>query len=132
MDEFCPMSNVRCCACGCQLVPPGAGTNADINFKITKKVATWKCPICGSFDIPDYPPRAMAIICDECARDNVPVRECVEFQGNGLVKYHDIEKLEDVSEALSKMKYYIGKKLGMSSATRNKLMLHAAREQSVN
>ena len=127
MNKFCPMNNVRCCACGCKLA-----SSAGTNFKITRKRATWKFPVFGGFDIPDYPPRAMAIICDECARESVPVRECVEYQSNGLVKYHDVEKLEDVSEALSKMKYYFGKKLGMSSAARNKWMLKAARERSIN
>lgn len=121
-DEIYAMKDIKCCACGCELAP-----SAGINFTITKKVATWKFPICGSFDIPDYPPRAMAIICDECARANVPVRECVEYQNNGLVKYHDVEKLEDVSEALSKTKYYFGRLFKL-----RKLIRKAAREQSVN
>ena len=75
----------------------------------------------------------MAIICDDCARDDVPVRECVEFQFAGPVKYHDVDSLEDVSAAVCKTKYYFGKNLGeMTPAARNKLMLKAAREWSVN
>ena len=125
--ENCGMKNLRCCSCGSRLAPC-----ASLNVAVTMKRATWKIPVFGGFDIPDYPPRAVAIICDECAIKKVPVRFCVEFQGSGRVKYHDIDSLEDVSAADWKLKYYFGKKFGLSSAARNKLMLRAARERSVN
>ena len=127
MDNLCPMNNVVCCSCGCKLVA-GVG----LNFVVTSKRATWKCPVFGGLDIPDCPARAIAIICDACDRGNVPPVDCVEFLDNGLVKYHELEKLEEVVQAEFKMKYYFGKKMGFSSAVRNRLMLKAARERSVN
>ena len=125
--ELCGTKNLKCCSCGCYLMPC-----AGLNIAVTMKRATWKCPVFGGFDVPDFPPRAVAIVCDDCARDNVPVRECVEFQVSGRVIYHDFDSLEDVSEAVCKMKYYFGKNFGRSSTARNKLMLKAARERSVN
>lgn len=126
-DDLCPMNNVVCCSCGCKLVA-GVG----LNLKVTSKRATWKCPVFGGLDIPDCPARAIAIICNVCFRDNVPPVDCVEFQGNGLVQYHELEKLEEVDQAAFKIKYYFGKKLGMRSAGRTKLMLKAARERRMN
>lgn len=125
--EHCGMKNLRCGSCGCHLTPC-----AGLNIVVTMKHATWKCPVFGGFDIPDYPARAVAIVCDDCARNNVPVRECVEFPSFGRVIYHDFDSLEDVNAADCKMKYYFGKKLGTSSAGRLRLMLKAARERSVN
>lgn len=125
--ENCGMKNLRCCSCGCRLAPC-----AGLNVTVTMKRATWKIPVFGGFDIPDYPPRAVAIICDDCARDNVPVRECVEFQFAGPVKYHDIDSLEDVSAAECKKKYYFGKNLGMNPAAWNKLKLRAAKGRNIN
>jgi hypothetical protein len=124
--ENCGMKNLKCCSCGCRLAPAG------LSVVITVKRATWKIPVFGGFDIPDYPPRAVAVVCDDCARNNVPIQRCVEFQRSGRVKYHDFDSLEDVSAAVCKMKYYLGKKWWSSSAGRNKLMLRAAREQSLN
>lgn len=126
-DEIYAMKDIKCCACGCKLAPSDG-----MNVTITMKRATWKCPVYGSLDDPDYPPRAVAILCDDCDRNNVPVRLCVEFQGNGRVKYHEVESLEDVSEAACKMKIYFGKKFELGSAARNKLMLRAASERGVN
>ena len=127
MDKICPMNNVFCCACGCKFVA-GVG----FNMMVTSKRATWKCPVFGGLDIPDCPARAIAIICNACARDNVPPVDCVEFLGNGLVQYHELKNLDEVDEAAFKMKYYFGKKMGFSSAVRNRLMLKAARERGVN
>jgi hypothetical protein len=124
----CGGMNLKCCSCGCRLAP------AVVNIVVTMKRATWKIPVFGGFDILDYPPRAVAIICDDCARNNVPVQRCVEFQRSGRAKYHDFDSLEDVSAADCKKKYYFGykAKLWSSSAGRTKLMLRAAREQSLN
>jgi len=127
MDNFCPMNNVVCCSCGCKLV---AGVS--LNFVVTSKRATWKCPVFGGLDIPDRPAQAIAVLCKACARDKVMPEYCIEFQDDGLVKYHEIKKLEELDDAAFQMKYYFGKKMGRSSADRNALMLKAARERSVN
>jgi len=127
MDNLCPMNKVVCCSCGCKLV-----AYVGLNFVVTSKRATWKCPVFGGLDIPDCPTRAIVIICNACARDNVPPVDCVEFQGGGLVQYHELEKLEEVDQAAFKMNYYFGKKMIRSSAARNELMLKAARERSEN
>jgi len=102
-----------------------------LNLAVTNKRASWKCPVFGGFDIPDYPPLAVAIICDDCAIKERQIWVCVEFVGGGLVKYHGLHELEEVSGAECKMKYYFGRKLGMGSPAR-KLVLKAARERSVN
>jgi len=116
-----------CCACGHKI-----DTKRGLNLAVTNKRATWKCPVFGGFDIPDYPPLAVAIICDCCAAGNARIRVCVEFVGGGLVKYHCLHELEEVSGAECKIKYYFGKKSGMSSVARLELMLKAARELNVN
>jgi len=123
----CSKLEILCCACGHKI-----NTRRGLNLAVTNKRATWKCPVFGGFDVPDYPALAVAVICDCCAAGNARIRVCIEFEGGGPVKYHDIDSLEDVSGAECKMKYYFGKKLGMSPAARNKLMLKAARERSVN
>ena len=125
--DSCPMNNVVCCSCGCKLMA-GVG----LNMVVTSRRATWKCPVFGGLDVPDCPARAIAIICNACARDNVPPVDCVEFQGNGLVQYHELKNLDEVDQAAFKMNYYFGKKLDLSSADRNKFMLKAARERGVN
>ena len=127
MIEKGGMKNLRCCSCGNRLGPcPG------FNIVVTGKRATWKWPVFGGFDVPDFPPRAVAVICGDCAKKNVPPRECVEFPSYGRVIYHDVDSLEDVSAADCKIIYYFGKKLGRSSAVRNKLMLRAGMDPSTN
>lgn len=120
--------NIKCCACGGTLE-----TSKVLNILVTKKIATWKYHIFGVLDCPGYPPKAMAFVCDECRKNEVKIRHCIEFEvSTGQVTYHDVDSLEDINEASCKMKYYFGKKLEEISAVRNKLMLKAARERSVN
>lgn len=121
--ENCSRLEIRCCACGCKL-----DTSAGLNIAVTVKRATWKCPVFGGFDIPDHPPRAVAIICDDCANKNKQIWVCVEFEGGGFVKYHGMHNLEDVSPSLAKLKYYFGRKMARAW----KLILRAARQQSEN
>ena len=123
MDKPCPMNNVLCCSCGCKLV---AGTS--LNFVVTPKRATWKCPVFGGLDIPDCPAHAIAVVCKACARDNVLPKYCIEFQDDGLVKYHETEKLEELDDAAFKMSYYFGKKTDRVQ----QMIWKAARQRSVN
>jgi len=121
------MKNLKCCACSLKIQQVG-----EWNVVITSKLAFWKCPVYGNLDDPDFPPRAVAIVCDDCAREHSKVIYCVEFLSSALVKYHCLDSLDEVKMAESKMKYYFGKKLGLSSIGRNKLMLKAAKERSSN
>jgi len=122
--------NVKCCACGCTLE-----TSAFMTLCITSKIATWKIPIFGSLDCPDFPPRATAYVCDVCLINKTNIRYCIEFEiSTGQVTYHDVDSLVDINAASCKKKHYFGKliNLEMSSPARNKFMLKAARERSVN
>ncbi len=104
----------------------------ELNVVITRKRASWKCPIYGNFDDPDFPPRAVAIVCDKCARAGVKITFCVEFQSNMVVKYHTLENLDEVNVAEIKMKHYFGKKFVLSSLARKKLLLRAAKGGNKN
>lgn len=110
--------NIECCACGGTLE-----TSRCVNIVELKKVATWKFPVFGQVDIPDYEPRAMAIVCDECMRNKVKIQRCVEWEGSPyLVKYHDVECLADSNKSVSQMDYYFGK------LYRQRMQLKAARQ----
>jgi len=106
-DEFnnWVRNNVKCCACGGTIE-----TNSCINVVELKKVATWKFPVAGHIDVPGYEPRAVAVVCDECILNKVEIQRCIEWEGSPyLVKYHDIDELEDAKEKESQMNYYFGK-----------------------
>ena len=98
--------NVECCACGGSME-----MSSCINIVELKKRATWKFPVFGHIDIPDYGPRAMAVVCDECMRNpKVKIRRCIEWEGTPYqVKYHDVNDLEDDKKSVSQMDYYFGK-----------------------
>lgn len=97
--------NVECCACGGTLEESGC-----INIVELKKRAIWKFPVFGQIDIPGYGPRAMAVVCDECMQNKVKIRRCIEWEGSPyLVKYHDVNDLEDDKKSVSQMNYYFGK-----------------------
>ena len=115
--------NIKCCACGGPL-----DTSEILNVCVTKKIATWKFPVCGSLECPGYPPKAVAFVCDECIKNKVKIRHCIEWEGStALVKYHDIDSLEDEDEFLSKIKYQFGKIF-----RRRLLVMRAARQEGVN
>lgn len=114
--------NVKCCACGGMLE-----TSSCINIVELKKVATWKFPVAGSIDTPGYGPRAMAIVCDECVQNKIKIRRCIEWEGSSyLVKYHDVDELEDDKKNMSQMDYYFGK------IFRRRMLLKAARRVNGN
>lgn len=114
--------NIECCACGGSME-----TSRFINVVETKKLATWKFPVFGHIDIPDYEPRALAIVCDECIKNKAKIQRCIEWEGSPyLVKYHDIEELEDAKKNVSQMNYYFGK------LYRHKKLLNAAKQESGN
>ena len=92
------------------------------------KVATWKCPVSGRIDIPDYKPRAVAIICDECFRNKIKIRHCIEWECSlNQVTYHDVDNLADADEASDKMRYYFSRNFRQRT-----LSLKAARQEGVN
>ena len=121
------MKNLKCCACSL-----GIHQLTEFNVVITTKRATWKCPIYGNIDDPEFPPRAVAIVCDDCAREHAKVIYCVEFLSKAMVKYHVLDNLDEVKLAEKKMKSYFGKAFGISSIDRQKLMLKAATERNLN
>jgi len=98
--------NVKCCACGGKME-----TSKFINLVGLEKLATWKFPVFGQIDIPDYKPRAAAIVCDECKQKKEKIRYCIEFEGSLYqVKYREVDSLEDGNKSEGQMKYYFGKK----------------------
>ena len=98
--------NVKCCACSRTLE-----TSRFINVVRLEKLATWKFPVFGHVDTPGYEPRAAAIVCDECTQKKEKILYCIEGEGSlCLVKYHEVESLEDGNKSESRMKYYFGKK----------------------
>lgn len=98
-------NNVKCCACGGSME-----ASSCINIVELEKVATWKWPVFGQLDVPDYEPRALAIICDECQRNKVKIQRCIEWEGSPyLVKYHNLENLADSNNSESQMNYYFGR-----------------------
>lgn len=114
--------NVECCACGGTLE-----TSICINVVELKKVATWKFPVAGHIDIPDYEPRAVAIICDECIQNKEEIRRCIEWEGSPYqVKYHDVDDLEDAKKNVSQMNYYFGRLF------RQRMLMRAAKQKSEN
>ena len=114
--------NIKCCAYGGSLE-----TSRFINVIETKKLATWNFPVFGHIDIPDYEPRALAIVCDECIQNREKIRRCIEWEGSPyLVKYHDLDELEDAKKNMSQMNYYFGKLF------RQRMLLRAARQESGN
>ena len=116
-------ANVKCCACGGRL-----DTGEVLNVCVTKKVATWIFPVCGSLERPDYPPKAVAMLCDECVKNKVKIRYVVEWEGTPYqVKYHDIDSLEDEDVVMSKIKYYFGQEIRFK-----RLVRKAARQESEN
>lgn len=116
------LRNCRCCACGGTLE-----TGGRINIAVTEKLATWKCPVIGRFDVPDYGPRAIAIVCDECMQKNEDVRYCIELEGPPYrIIYHDVGSLADSNKSMAQMKYYFGRSF------RRKMLLRAARQENGN
>lgn len=115
--ESCGMRNLKCCSCGAEISPC-----ADVNVVATSKRAFWECPIYGSFDDPNFPPRALAIVCDKCARAGAEVTSCVEFRNNDAVKYHTLENLNEVNLAEVKMKHYFGKNFVLSLLARKEIL----------
>ena len=125
--EKCGMKKLKCCSCGCKILPC-----SDLNVLVTTKSASWKCPIYGTFDDPNFPARAVAIVCDVCARASAKIIFCVEFQSNALVKYHTLEKLDEVNVAEIKMKHYFGKKFVLGLIDKKRIMLRAAQGGNKN
>ena len=123
------MKNLKCCACSLGIHQLG-----ELNVIITTKLATWKCPVYGSIDDPDFPPRAVAIVCDDCAREHAKVIYCVEFVSSALVKYHVLDNLDEVKVAEKKMKSYFGKKkeIGDIGPEQCRLKANAAKNLSKN
>lgn len=114
--------NIECCACGGSLE-----TSEFINVVELKKVAIWKFPVFGHIDVPDYEPRALAIICDECRQNKVKIQRCIEWEGTPYqVKYHDVDGLKDCN-GMSQIDYYFGKLF-----RRRQLLKKAASERGVN
>lgn len=114
--------NVKCCACG------GSMENSSyVTIVELKKLATWKFPVFGHIDVPDYGPRAMAVICEECIKNKVKIRRCIEWEGSPYqVKYHDVDDLEDAKKNVSQMDYYFGKLF------RQRMLLNAAKRTNGN
>jgi len=105
MDEDWAKKNIKCCACGGTLE-----TSRFMKAVEIEKLATWKYPVLGRIDIPDYGPRAVAIVCDECIQKKEKIRRCIEWEDSPYqIKYHDIESLEDVDKSESQMKYHFGR-----------------------
>lgn len=116
--------NVKCCACGGSLE-----TSRFINLVGLDKIATWKFPVFGRLDVPDYKPLAAAMICDECVQKREKVRFCIEWEESPCqeespykVRYHEVEDLEDSNRGEDQMKYYFGLKFKLRN-----LLLRAAR-----
>ena len=121
--------NIKCCACGGTLE-----TSKFINVVRLEKLATWKFPVFGPIDIPDYKPRATAIICDECMQKKEKIRRCIEWEKSPYqeespyqVKYHEVESLEDSNKGMNQMKYYFGRKCRLE-----KLLRRAVRQEHIN
>ena len=122
MDIDWARKNIKCCACGGTLE-----TSKFINVVETKKLAAWKYPVFGRVDIPDYKPRALAIVCDECIQKKEKIRYCIEWEGSPYqIKYHEIESLEDSNKSINQMKYYFGR------AFRRRMLLRAAWQENEN
>ena len=87
-------SSVHCCACGGSLE-----SSRFINSLALNKLATWKYPTWGNILVHDkYPePRATAILCDRCIRENQQPKYAVEWTSNySEVIYHKVEQLKDL------------------------------------
>lgn len=122
MDEDWIKKNIKCCACGGSLE-----NSRFINIVKTEKLATWKYPVSGRVDIPDYEPRAVAIVCDECIKNKKEIRHCIEWERSSyLIKYHNIKSLKNSNKSISQMKYYFGRNF------RRKMLLKAGRQVSRN
>ena len=114
--------NVDCCACGGTLE-----TSICVNIVELKKLATWKFPVAGQIDVPGYGARAVAIVCDECIRNKVKIRRCIEWKGKPYkITYHAVDELEDAKENVSQMNYYFGKLF------RQRKLLRAAGQENRN
>lgn len=114
--------NIECCACGGPLEKSSC-----INIVELKKLATWKFPVFGHIDIPGYGPRALAIVCNECMKNKIKIRHCIEWEGSPyLVKYHDVDDLKDAKKSASQMDYYFGRLF------QQRMALRAAKQESIN
>lgn len=117
------IENVNCCACGGKLEP----TNY-VNIVELQKVATWKFPVFGQIDIPNYEPRALAIVCDKCLANQVKIQRCIEWEGiPHQIKYHDVDGLKDSNKSASQIDFYFGRLFRMS-----KLLRKSIQQQNVN
>lgn len=127
--EKCGMKNLKCCACHHRIKLHG-----ELNVVITTKRASWKCPVYGSIDDPDFPARAVAIVCDDCARGHAKIIYCVEFLSSALVKYHCLDSLDEVKLAEVKMKSYFCKQFCIGSIDPKQCMkkADAAKNRSMN
>lgn len=89
--------NCKCCTCGGDL-----GMSESLNYCVTKKIATWKCPVFGPVNCPWFPGRAVAFLCDECVEKERKVLFAIEFEEGQPPKYHALDSLESEADYLGK------------------------------
>jgi len=86
---------VKCCACGGSLA-----NSKEINIICLMKEAEWKHPTWGNVILGVYG-LASAIFCDDCLKKGKKAKWAIEWDQQTLeTKYHPVEKLKDVPEAI--------------------------------
>lgn len=86
------LRDAKCCACS---NPVGISTH--LNFVPLDKKAAWKNPVWDHLLLkPNYQqiPRAIAVLCDECIKNNREAKEVIEVEGKEI-RYHRVADLED-------------------------------------
>ncbi len=87
--------DAKCCACGNPM-----RLSPNLNFVSLNKYAAWKYPIWDNMLLkPVYPriPRAIAVLCEKCIRNNKLALEVIEVEGKEI-RYHNVADLEDAFE----------------------------------
>lgn len=86
------LRDAKCCACGNPM-----SCSPHLNFVSLDKKATWKKPVWEILLLkPVYPriPRAIAVVCNECIKNNRQAIEVIEIDGEEI-RYHKVSDLED-------------------------------------
>lgn len=86
------LKDAKCCACGNPM-----SSSPHLNFVSLDKKATWKKPVWEILLLkPVYPriPRAIAVLCNECIKNNRQAIEVIEIEGDEI-RYHKVSDLED-------------------------------------
>ena len=75
------MMKEKCCACNCIIGENGK----NINLVQLPRIATWEYPISGNL-LTGTKNRAIAIVCNVCIENNVPINYAIRFDDGKIVR----------------------------------------------